>query len=311
VPYAFDWPRFFYHLFEFFGTLIGVGAVGMRYGVLQRVATRLGAHGTRSLYDHIAERTAVVGLVGSVLLLVYRLVSLPGLAARRHTTVMALLTTPNAAWVGIGLTVIAIAGFLLARRGLELGWILATIGMFGGPVRALLSGRLEQLVTPLHVIAGGLWLGTLFSLVVAGIGSVLREPAVKDRRGSVVADLVNAFSPLALASGLGVVAFGVTLAIRELPSVRALWTTSYGNALLVKLALVAVVFALGAWNWRRQRPTLGSEPAAASIRRSARSELAFAALVVLATSAMLSVPKPEKPDPPETNRMQRIVPRPP
>jgi len=309
VSTAFDWPRFYFHLFEFFGTLIAIGAVGMRYGVLQGVAARLGAHGTRSLYDHIAERTALIGVVGALLLLTYRFVSLPGLAARRHTTVSALLTTPNAAWIGIGLTVIAIAGFLFAWRGLELGWILATLGMFGGPIRTLLSGRLEQLLTPLHVIGGGLWLGTLFSLVVAGIGSILREPAIKDRRGTVVADLVNAFSPLALVSGLAVVAFGLTLAIRELPSVSALWTTSYGLALMVKLALVAVVFALGAWNWRRQRPSLGSEPAAISIGRSARSELLFAAFVLFATSAMLSFPKPEKPDATEANPMQRIAPR--
>ncbi len=181
--------------------------------------------------------------------------------------------------------------------------------MFGGPIRTLLSGRVEQLVTPLHVIGGGLWLGTLFSLVVAGIASVLREPEVKDRRGAVVADLVNAFSPLALVTGLAVVVFGVTLALRELPSVSALWTTSYGVALVAKLTLVAMVFALGAWNWRRQRPSLGSEPAAISIRRSARSELTFAALVLIATSAMLSFPKPERADATETNQVQRIAPR--
>lgn len=36
-------------------------------------------------------------------------------------------------------------------------------------------------------------------------------------------------------------------------------------SLLIKLCLVAFVFSLGAWNWRRQRPRLGSEHAAGLI----------------------------------------------
>lgn len=289
----FDWPRFFFHLVEFAGTLMAIGAVGMRYGVLQRVASRLGAHGGRSLYDHIARRTAAIGIMGSALLLSYRFLALPGAAERRHTTVLQLLTTPNPTWVGIGLAALALIGFTIAWRGSELGWILGAVGMFGGPLRTLLMGRIAQLVVPIHVIAGGLWLGTLFSLLVAGITTVLREPAIGDRRGRIVAELVNAFSPLALAGGGTVVAFGVIVSVRELTAVSDLWRTPFGNALVVKLAIVAVVFALGAWNWRRRRPALGTEAAAHALRRSARWELVFAALVLVATSVMLSFPKPQ------------------
>jgi putative copper export protein len=52
------------------------------------------------------------------------------------------------------------------------------------------------------------------------------------------------------------------------------------------------VFSLGAWNWRRQRPRLGSESAATALRRSARSELAAAGLVLLATAVLVSLPTP-------------------
>jgi putative copper export protein len=72
-----------------------------------------------------------------------------------------------------------------------------------------------------------------------------------------------------------------------------LWSTPYGVALIIKLLLVAFVFALGAWNWRRQRPTLGSEGAAMSIRRSSTAELTVATLVLIATAIVVSLPSPK------------------
>ena len=86
--------------------------------------------------------------------------------------------------------------------------------------------------------------------------------------------------------------FGVITAWRHLKYLSALWTTPYGYALLLKLALVAAVFSFGAWNWRRQRPRLGSESAATALRRSAWSELAAAGLVLLATAVLVSLPTP-------------------
>jgi putative copper export protein len=71
-----------------------------------------------------------------------------------------------------------------------------------------------------------------------------------------------------------------------------LWSTPYGIALIVKLCFVAAVFGLGAWNWRRQKPTLGTEPAALALRRSATSEVIVAALVLAATAVLLSIPAP-------------------
>ena len=86
--------------------------------------------------------------------------------------------------------------------------------------------------------------------------------------------------------------FGVITAWRHLKYLSALWTTPSGYALLLKLALVAAMFSLGAWNWRRQRPRLDSESAATALRRSAWSELAAAGLVLLATAVLVSLPTP-------------------
>ena len=89
--------------------------------------------------------------------------------------------------------------------------------------------------------------------------------------------------------------FGVITAWRHLSTLPALWTTPYGITLVVKLCLVACVLALGAFNFRRQRPLMGSEAGAVSIRRSASAELAIAALVLIATSVLVSVPSPKRP----------------
>lgn len=92
------------------------------------------------------------------------------------------------------------------------------------------------------------------------------------------------------------VATGVTTALMHLHPFASLWSTPYGYALLVKLCLVAVVFALGAWNWRRQRPRLGSEEAAGRLRRSAAMELGVATLVLVVTSVLVSLPAPRPPE---------------
>ena len=102
-------------------------------------------------------------------------------------------------------------------------------------------------------------------------------------------------SPVALVMGVCVVLFGLITAWRHLHVLSNLWTTPYGYALIVKLCIVGFVFGLGAWNWRRQRPMLGSEPAAAAIRRSATAELTVAGVVLVITALLVSLPAPRPP----------------
>jgi putative copper export protein len=75
--------------------------------------------------------------------------------------------------------------------------------------------------------------------------------------------------------------------------VSALWTTSYGIALMVKLFFVLMVVLMGAWNWKRVRPTLGESGSEETIRRSSTMELTFGALVLLATSVLVTLPSPK------------------
>jgi copper transport protein len=87
----------------------------------------------------------------------------------------------------------------------------------------------------------------------------------------------------------------VITAWRHLKTLSALWTTPYGITLIVKLCLVACVLALGAFNFRRQRPLLGTDAGAHSLRGSATAELAVATLVLVVTSLLVCMPSPKPP----------------
>jgi copper transport protein len=147
-------------------------------------------------------------------------------------------------------------------------------------------------VNAVHVLAASTWLGTLLVLTLIGIRGLIRSTASGPQRAELVADLVNSFSPLALTASSIVAITGATTAWLHLKRISALWTTSYGIALMVKLVLVLIVVVLGAWNWKRVRPSLGTEGTEQVIRRSATMELTFAALVLLATSVLVTLPSP-------------------
>lgn len=75
-------------------------------------------------------------------------------------------------------------------------------------------------------------------------------------------------------------------------ALSALWESGYGRTLLLKLALLSVVFATGAYSWLRVRPALGSTAAAGRLRRSATLELAAGVLVLAVTAVLVATPPP-------------------
>lgn len=141
-----------------------------------------------------------------------------------------------------------------------------------------------------HLIGGGMWLGTLFTMVVAGLRPALTlnppDPAA-------VARMVATFSPVALAgAGLAVTAGGL-LSYAYIGDLTSLVSTSYGRTLLVKVGLLTATMALGAWNWRRISPRLGSHDAARTLARSATSELLIGLLLIGTTAVLVALPAPK------------------
>ena len=290
-----EWPKPFLELASFIAAFLSAGAVGFWFTVLRRMPGRRAGADERSLFERISVRAAALGLIGTMISVMLIASRLPGNAARQHVTVPALIGNTPMLAIQIALMILALLGFTFAVVRRTAGWPVAFIAVIALPLRGIAFGQWSRIVKPVHELAGGLWIGTLFVLVLVGLGTLLNSRLASERRGAIAAAMVNAFSPLALvASGLLAI-FGVITAWRSLKYLAALWTTPYGITLIIKLMAVAAVVALGAWNWRRQKPKLGSEAGAHALRRSASIELAVAAVVLMITAVLASLPSPELP----------------
>ena len=142
-----------------------------------------------------------------------------------------------------------------------------------------------------HVGVGSMWLGTLAVIVIVGIPAALKTPD-SIRPGERVAGIINTFSPLALTCGGAVVATGLASSLMHLPGLATLWTSFYGIVLLLKLFFVALLFAAGAWNWRRMKPRLTGENAIAPLRSSASLELVLGSVVLVITAILVALELP-------------------
>jgi putative copper export protein len=288
-PPGFSFTEALTELIQFVGYFLAIGAVGFRYGVVRRV--RGMTDDARSILR--PDNAALLGIVG-VLLLALSALGAPYLASlsEHKTFAEALPKNPARLEFKFAMLALALIGFALVRATPALGWILAAIGVVLTVLQPLYTGKLAGKVNAVHILAASTWLGTLLVLSIVGIRGVIRSAATGEARARVIADLVNSFSPLALTAATIVALTGLTTAWLHLKRISALYTTSYGITLMIKLVFVLTVVLLGAWNWRRVRPSLGAEGTEHTIRRSARMELTVAALVLLATSVLVTLPSP-------------------
>lgn len=195
----------------------------------------------------------------------------------------------------IGLLVATVV-LLRAREAAATGWLL-TIATVVVALSFSLSGHATAVpenmalavpIDTLHILGAGGWIGTLLLVVTVGVPAAMRGD-VPDR-GRTIAVLINTFSPLALIFAGTAAVTGLVSAWMQLGAVNTLWTTGYGQVLLIKLALVILVVGAGAYNSYRVRPGLGDESGGARIRRSAAVELVIAALVLAVTAVLVATP---------------------
>jgi copper transport protein len=148
----------------------------------------------------------------------------------------------------------------------------------------------------LHLISGSLWLGGLVGLLVLWL-SVGRQ-----RRVPALTVVVPRFSNVALISVLVLLGTGTGATIIHMPAVDALWDTSYGVAILVKIGILIAALSLAAGNLLRTRPRLiaagelpaRAGPAARLLRRliSGETFLVASAVFVAAVLSSLAPPPP-------------------
>ena len=220
----------------------------------------------------------------------------------REDAALLLTTEWGRTWVlGAVGSVLTPCAFLFASPGTEgwprhhVFWVLATglaAAMCAFPAltgHAVGSEGLRLLLIPadiLHVLAAGSWIGgLLFVLVAEGM-----ERRRGDHGGSLLADVVPLFSPVALVSAGVLIATGTLAAFFHVESVGMLFTSTYGRLLLAKVALVLLVLVLGAVNWRRLTPQLVAGEGAGALRSNAIRELAIAQVVILVTALLVRTP---------------------
>jgi copper transport protein len=145
------------------------------------------------------------------------------------------------------------------------------------------SSWFAELADWVHLCAAILWVGGLVQLAVCV------WPAARELRR----DAFLGFARLAPVLIALLLAAGVYLSILRLPHLSDLWSTSYGQVLLVKLGLVSAALAWGAFHHFIVRPRIDS---AGWTRRSLVGEGAVAMTILLLAAILVNAkPPPAQP----------------
>jgi len=128
-----------------------------------------------------------------------------------------------------------------------------------------------------HIVAGGIWIGGLASILI-GTG-----PLSPDARRAAV----RRFSTLALWLIIVLAGAGVWRAFNEINTWHQLFSTSYGQVVIAKAALLLVLIGLGAVNRYRNAPRSGEDRK--GLVRTGSAELVLATVVLVLTGILSSV----------------------
>lgn len=285
-------------LVSYVTVIVAIGIVAFRLGVLPSVGRphAIAALDTRL---HRLGVTAGVALVlataGRLLAQTFSVFGIDDGVTLEFVSIVANQTRWGEGWRGQAVAALLLLGALvLDRYAKSVVRPAAVVAVVGAGLALPLTGHaaahapvaVSVAVQAAHVWGAGLWLGTLFVVIVAGIPSLGTETAGE---GS-AASMVDAFSPMAMMGVATIAASGALSAVFYLETPNQLWSSTYGRTLLLKIGLFLAVGACGAYNWRRVRPALRSTGAAGVLIRWARVELVLALVVVIVTSVLVALP---------------------
>jgi copper transport protein len=286
-----------------------IGAATFDLFVLRRLRgdAALGRVVDRAAYGawHLAAAAAALSALTLLARLWLQSVALNGAADAFDGEALDALVTGTVWGAGWTLQAVATVAFFIglmvsrAPHGRSAGWMGAAVAALLLAAVPALSGHAAAVEgwtalafgsDWLHVLGAGAWVGTLATLVLAGLPAAAFAP--EGEGTAAFARIVRAFSPVAL-GGAGLAgATGVVNSLFHLGAVPQLWETAYGRALLLKLALLGVVAWLGFYNWRYVLPELHAPASPARLRRSAGTELAAGVAVILVTAILVALPPP-------------------
>ena len=288
----------------FLSLLVVIGAVCFRLLVLNRANAVM-----PGVKQRMSQRAAALGMLASAVLvlvaalrlflesqMMHAMPDMPGMVGMPVRDMVMRTEWGLSFRIQVVAALGALIGFGIAMRKFRGGWFVAALCALLMSVTPALGGhaaaspRFTSLMITadsLHVLAAGSWLGSLLAVMSVGVpvAMTLDEPG----KWAAIASLVNAFSPLALLSAAVVVASGTFASWVHLEHLAALWQTTYGRVLLVKLVFVAITFGIGAYNFRRVQPQLSNQVGSARLRRSAATELGMAFLILLVTGLLTGI----------------------
>jgi copper transport protein len=301
----------------FLSIMAAIGLVVLRLVVARPVVSRVPGTRLRSLTIAFG----VASLVALLTIPVYVLLSTAEFALRSFWSFGALFPLVRVSAFGrgwldlelvfalfVGAATIAIWLDRPERRRRSLAAVIALAGALGAAAACLLvpgtvghAGQTSPRGLSLafdwfHLVAGSVWLGGLIGLVVLAASLPAR------RRVAALAVCVPRFSNTAFVSVLVLIGAGTGSAVQHMPTLASFWQTSYGKALLVKIALLGAALLLASVNLLRtvprfkatsKRPELGA-PAASLLRRLIAGESLLVAGAVLAAAVLSSLAPPSK-----------------
>src|SRR5947209_4948063 len=237
---------------SFAGILLVVGVVVFNLLVLAR-SDRIGGE----LVWRMEARAATVGLSAAVLVIGTALArvflesrmmtSVPGMESMDMSAMLLHTLWGFGMQLQIATAFLAAIAFSIAIPRVRFAWLIASLAAAGLAFSPAFAGHAAasarfpgaMIFTDfLHVVGAASWLGNLACVMLIGV-PVIMKAAVEDRWQR-VSILVNTFSPIALGSAAVVVLSGVIAAAVHLQSFAALWSTTYGRVLLLKLGIVLV-----------------------------------------------------------------------
>ena len=158
--------------------------------------------------------------------------------------------------------------------------------MFDGHTVSAEPDLVARIAALIHVIAGGVWLGGLV---------VLTDTLVRRKRAGTQLDAAPMglrFSRVATAAVVAVGGAGLALTLAIIDDPGDIVSTTWGRLLLVKVALVLVAAAIGAYNHFVVVPRMGRAPGSAEDRatlgRTVTIEAALLLTVVVVTAALVA-----------------------
>jgi putative copper resistance protein D len=190
-----------------------------------------------------------------------------------------------AAWITIAMASPQRWGLLLLAAA-ALG---GTVGFTGHAAGADAYVSMVIAAHGLHVLAAGLWLGTL--AMILAITRPDGAPAEPDTREQ-LARVIDRFSPQAVVSVTVLATSGVVAAWQHVGNLQSLFTP-YGFVLVAKVVAFGAAGLCGLYNWRVVRPSLAVHPdGAAHLRSIASLELICGFCALALTSILTSMPMP-------------------